>query len=78
MSEVDCNVVLERLWAFLDGEVDEASCQELEAHIEACLHCRNHADFERRLRAVIQVKCRGEQAPLALRDALHRLLSGSR
>ncbi|MBM3470569.1 MAG: mycothiol system anti-sigma-R factor [Armatimonadetes bacterium] len=77
MSEVDCNVVLERLWAFLDGETDEASCRELEAHIEACLHCRNHADFERRLRAVIQAKCRDERAPLALRAALDRLLSGS-
>lgn len=77
MSEVDCNAVLKRLWAFLDGEADEASCRELEAHIEACLHCRNHADFERRLRAVIQVKCRGERAPLALRAALDRLLSGS-
>ncbi|MDI6771466.1 MAG: mycothiol system anti-sigma-R factor [bacterium] len=77
MSEVDCNVVLERLWVFLDGEADEALYRELEAHIEACLHCRNHVDFERRLRAVIQVKCKGEQAPLALRAALDRLLSGS-
>lgn len=76
MSDVDCNAVLKRLWAFLDGEADEASSSELEAHIEACLHCSNHADFERRLRAVIQVKCRGERAPLALRAAIVRILSG--
>ncbi len=74
MSEIDCNVVLERLWAFLDGEADEASSRELEAHIEACLHCREHADFERRLRAIIKAKCSGERAPLALRAALDRLL----
>lgn len=74
MGEVDCNEVLQRLWAFLDGEADEASCQDLHHHIELCLRCRQRADFEVRLRQIIQAKCRGERAPERLREDLARLL----
>jgi anti-sigma factor (TIGR02949 family) len=77
MSDVDCNVVLERLWAYLDGETDEPLCHDLEVHIEKCLHCRQHADFEVRLRRLIQAKCRGERAPRTLRVQLARILGMS-
>jgi len=77
MSTIDCNQLLERLWAYIDGEADESICGELEAHIEKCLPCRQHADFERRLRVIIQYKCRGERAPEPLRLELVRMLRGS-
>jgi anti-sigma factor (TIGR02949 family) len=77
MKDVDCNALLERLWAYLDGEVDEAEYLHLEEHIARCLGCRHHADFEVRLREIIQTKCRGEQAPARLREELRRLLGNS-
>lgn len=76
MSEIDCSQLLERLWAYLDGEADEALCSDLQIHLEHCLPCRGHADFERRLRVIIQYKCRGERAPEPLRVELVRLISG--
>ena len=77
MKSLDCNEVLERLWAFLDGEADEAQCQELQDHIARCLGCRHQADFEVRLRQVIQSKCSTDRAPQKLREDLRRLLSKS-
>lgn len=77
MKNLDCNEVLERLWAFLDGEADEAQREELQDHIARCLGCRHQADFEVRLRQVIQAKCRTDRAPQKLREDLHRLLSKS-
>jgi mycothiol system anti-sigma-R factor len=77
MKSLDCNEVLERLWAFLDGEADETQRQELQDHIARCLGCRHQADFEVRLRQVIQSKCCTERAPQKLREDLHRLLSKS-
>ncbi len=74
MSHIDCDKVLEQLWSYLDGEVDEAAAGELEEHIEHCLDCRDHAGFERRLREVLRQKCLGERAPTELRTALMRLL----
>lgn len=75
MTNSDCHEVLMRLWAYLDGESDEAECQNLESHITRCLECRQHAGFEVRLLQIIQVKCRDEQAPQKLREDLHRLLT---
>jgi anti-sigma factor (TIGR02949 family) len=77
MKAIDCNEVLERLWAYLDGEAAEAECQDLEDHIARCLGCRHHADFEVRLRQAIQSKCLTERAPQKLREDLYRLLSKS-
>ncbi|MBI3998813.1 MAG: mycothiol system anti-sigma-R factor [Armatimonadetes bacterium] len=76
MSEIDCTRLVELLWAYLDGEADETLCQDLQVHMAECLPCRQHAEFERRLREVIQYKCRGERAPEPLRLELVRLLSG--
>ena len=75
MSDMDCNEVLHRLWIYIDGEADLTISQDLEIHIKECLHCRQHADFEVKLRQLIQSKCRGERAPQQLRAALARLLS---
>jgi mycothiol system anti-sigma-R factor len=77
MSEIDCNEVLERLWAYLDGEADETSCRDLEHHITLCLDCRHQIHFELRLRTIIQQKCRTERAPDRLREELQRLLGNS-
>jgi anti-sigma factor (TIGR02949 family) len=77
MSDIDCDCVLQRLWAYLDGEADEAECTELEAHIARCLECRHQVDFEVRLRRIIQLKCHGDAAPQTLREGLHLLLSKS-
>ncbi len=75
MTDMDCNEVLHRLWIYIDGEADLTISNDLEIHIKECLHCRQHADFEVKLRRLIQSKCRGERAPQQLRAALARLLS---
>jgi mycothiol system anti-sigma-R factor len=77
MSEPDCDEVLERLWSYLDGELDEAAARELEGHIARCLGCRHQVDFEVRLRGIIQMKCGAERAPHRLREELRRILGNT-
>jgi len=36
----DCQETLQRLNAYIDGELDPSLCSDLEAHIEACVDCR--------------------------------------
>jgi mycothiol system anti-sigma-R factor len=74
MSGFDCDDLLERIWAYMDGEADDEARRDLMAHIERCLPCREHAEFERRLREIIQHKCRGERAPETLRIELVSLI----
>jgi len=74
MSDTDCGRLLTRLWQYLDGETDEQLCEDLQTHLAACLPCRQHAEFEVKLRQVIQAKCRGERAPDHLRAGLARIV----
>jgi mycothiol system anti-sigma-R factor len=74
MSHVDCEQLLKRLWAHLDGEADAALDADLKAHLAECLPCRQHVEFEAKLRQVIQAKCRCERAPAHLRQSVARIL----
>ena len=40
---MECKNVLENLSAYLDGELDENSAQEIRQHMNACLSCRKEA-----------------------------------
>lgn len=70
---MECEQVIQRLWAHLDRELDEATAREIEAHVRECLHCGPHAEFERRLREAIRTSAQ-EKAPTTLRERLARLL----
>jgi len=72
---MNCEETLEKLWQFLDKELDGASSGELERHLEECRHCFSKAEFEQRLRAIVRRSCSGEQAPSELRERLRRLIS---
>lgn len=48
-----CEDALRLLAAYLDGELDDASDGELEAHLNKCRSCYSRAEFERRLKAQV-------------------------
>jgi anti-sigma factor (TIGR02949 family) len=67
-ARVDCDAALERLFDFLDGELDASFEQRLKAHVGHCKKCFERADFERRFLEAVQ-SARGEQqCPNALRE----------
>jgi mycothiol system anti-sigma-R factor len=57
-----CAVAVERLYHFLDHELDEASMADVQHHLDECLPCLEAFDFEAELRLVIARKCR-DQVP---------------
>lgn len=62
----DCSDAVERLYHYLDGELDEARVAVVRRHLEACLPCLEAFDFEAELRQVVASKCR-ESVPDQLR-----------
>jgi len=50
----DCSDAMARRWAYLDHEVDQMTCAELEAHLEACAHCKGEYVFDQRFKARIR------------------------
>jgi anti-sigma factor (TIGR02949 family) len=70
MGMMGCEEVMEKLWAFVDGELDAADETAVQRHLEVCNLCFPQYDFHRAyFRFVGHVK-EGQQAPPDLRRRL--------
>ncbi|MGH3472802.1 MAG: mycothiol system anti-sigma-R factor [Nocardioidaceae bacterium] len=63
----DCSEVLDRVYFFIDNELDEATSHEIQAHLEECGPCLREVDLERLVKALIARSC-SEKAPAELRQ----------
>lgn len=43
----DCAAIVRQLWPFLDGALPDAWEARVVTHLEGCVNCRSHFDFER-------------------------------
>lgn len=72
-SDISCEEVIERLFDYLDRELDAHTRQEIDRHLERCHDCFSRAEFERRLRE--RVASTGTQpAPERLRRRINELI----
>jgi mycothiol system anti-sigma-R factor len=67
-SDVDCRAAAEKLFDFLDGELDDAFVARLEKHVDECKHCFERAEFERRFLELVHAARHEECCPKALRE----------
>lgn len=76
MNELDisCDEVIERLFDFLNQELNDDTRTQIDRHLERCHDCFSRAEFERRLRE--RVLMSGTQkAPDRLRERVRQLIS---
>lgn len=74
-DDIDCTVVVEQLYTFLDGELTEARRVRISRHLHGCVGCHEVVDFHAELKLTIAQKCR-DQVPDALRERVLRALGG--
>jgi mycothiol system anti-sigma-R factor len=70
---MDCEALIDRLYAYLDGEIEGLDRDEIRSHLEECGGCNEHADFERTVLELVKSKC-CEQAPTDLLSRLRAAL----
>ncbi|MDI5934540.1 MULTISPECIES: anti-sigma factor family protein [Halomonas] len=71
--EPSCEEVIERLFDYLDRELDHRQADDIERHLSRCRDCFTRAEFEKRLRA--RVEAAGTvKAPTRLRHRIRDLL----
>ncbi len=63
----DCSEVLQDLFFFLDHELADADCAEIEQHLHECHPCLEKYDLEKTVKALVARSC-PEHAPEGLRD----------
>lgn len=62
-----CDDVLERLYFFIDNELDRADQNQIQAHLDECAPCLREVDLERMVKALVARSC-CEHAPNELRQ----------
>ncbi len=67
MSCDNCDEALQNLYLFLDQEIDTASIEDIQEHIDNCSSCLTAYDLERVVKSLVSRSC-AEQAPAPRRD----------
>jgi mycothiol system anti-sigma-R factor len=66
-SDPDCSAVLGRVFFFLDNELEQADCAEIQHHLDECGPCLARYDLERTVKHLVARSCT-EVAPEGLRQ----------
>ncbi len=74
---ISCEQAVERVYEFLDGELDAETMEQVREHIEVCKRCYPYFNFERIFLDHIRSKGlrseRSERLEARIRDALSDL-----
>ena len=67
MTDKDCSEVIHQILVFIDNELDQASCGEIQHHLDECGPCLAKYDLERTVKTLVSRSCT-EVAPEGLRS----------
>jgi mycothiol system anti-sigma-R factor len=68
--EVDCTEVIEQVYLYLDGEIDDAARQKVREHLDECSPCLRQFGLEQDVKALVARCCGGDVAPEGLKARL--------
>ena len=63
----DCSAVIDRVFFFIDNELDAADCAVVRAHLDTCNPCLEKYDLQRTVKSIVARSC-SEAAPEELRQ----------
>jgi mycothiol system anti-sigma-R factor len=68
--ETDCGEVLDRVYEYLDNELDAHAVGKIRQHLDECGPCLSEYDLDVVLKALVKRTCGGEAAPEELRSRI--------
>ena len=74
-TTTECEHVLDRIYEFLDHELDSASSDEIREHLVGCEPCLDRYDVEQAVKTLVNRSCGGDKAPTHLRSKVMGLLA---
>jgi len=72
---ISCGEAVSVVQEFLDGALDDADAEDVEAHFEMCTRCYPHLAFERSFREALTRVSKGQEAPEELKSRVTDLLA---
>lgn len=77
--EVPCSEVLDRVYNYIDGEIDQLSYTQVKMHLEECGPCLREYGLEEAVKRLVHRHCGHEEAPADLRrkvlDSIHSVMT---
>lgn len=77
LSGVECREVLVEVELYLDGELPDGRCREIERHLLGCSPCLGRVEFRRDLKGMVRRTCGNTPVPAELVERIRRLLGSS-
>jgi mycothiol system anti-sigma-R factor len=68
--EVPCSEVIEQVYLYLDGEIDDEGRAKVREHLDECAPCLRHFGLENEVKALVARCCGGDVAPDGLKQRL--------
>ncbi len=65
--ETDCNDVLDRVYDYLDGELDEEWCKDIQQHLDECAPCLEQFGLDKVVKQLVARHCGCDPVPEDLR-----------
>ncbi|MEY9213673.1 mycothiol system anti-sigma-R factor [Thermobifida halotolerans] len=75
---IPCSEVLDKVYAYLDGELEETNCADIRQHLEECAPCLEEYGLEEAVKKVLAKCCGCDPAPAQLRARLLQQLAQAR
>jgi mycothiol system anti-sigma-R factor len=65
--DAHCSEVLQRIFYFIDNELERADCDEIQHHLDECQPCLEKYNLEMTVKSLVRRSC-AEHAPDNLRE----------
>ncbi|MDQ1626979.1 MAG: hypothetical protein QOI54_723 [Actinomycetota bacterium] len=65
--ETPCSEVLDRVYEYLDGELDKGKVHHIREHLDECGPCLREFGLEEAVKSIVRRSCH-DQAPAELRE----------
>jgi mycothiol system anti-sigma-R factor len=65
--ETDCNDVLDRVYDYLDGELDDSWCKDIKQHLDECGPCLEQYGLDKVVKQLVARHCGCDPVPEDLR-----------
>ncbi|MDA8369636.1 MAG: mycothiol system anti-sigma-R factor [Nocardiopsaceae bacterium] len=73
-----CSEVLEKLYAYIDGELEDVSCGEIRRHLDECGPCLAEYGLEEVVKKLVAKHCGCDPVPQDLRSKVLQRLAAAR
>ncbi|MEV4107202.1 mycothiol system anti-sigma-R factor [Nonomuraea sp. NPDC049695] len=66
--DTDCREVLDKVYAYLDGELTETDVVDIRVHLDECGPCLKEYDLDKAVKALVHKHCGCDPVPADLRS----------